>query len=98
MTKSAQAPRWAGLLAFALTLAACQSCQGASNDGPEQDGDRDLEPTVTFLTSPDPVTVGVRVADEPAERTQGLMYVESMPEFEGMIFVFPNVSDAAHPR
>ncbi len=34
----------------------------------------------------------VRVADEPQERTQGLMFLEEMPEDEGMIFVF-NQSD-----
>ena len=31
----------------------------------------------------------VRVADEPAERSQGLMFVESMPTLEGMLFVYP---------
>ena len=30
----------------------------------------------------------VSVADEPEERAQGLMFVESMPRFDGMLFVF----------
>lgn len=30
----------------------------------------------------------VDVADDPAERAQGLMYVESMPASEGMLFVY----------
>lgn len=31
----------------------------------------------------------VRVADDVAERSQGLMFVESMPLMEGMLFVYP---------
>ena len=36
----------------------------------------------------------VRVADEPAERSQGLMFVESMPLLEGMLFVYPQAQRA----
>jgi len=31
----------------------------------------------------------VDVADDPEERAQGLMFVESMPRFSGMLFVYP---------
>jgi len=34
------------------------------------------------------VQFAVTVADEPAERAQGLMFVEQMDRFEGMLFVF----------
>lgn len=30
----------------------------------------------------------VRVADDPAERAQGLMFVEQMPMLEGMLFIY----------
>ncbi|MGB0497001.1 MAG: DUF192 domain-containing protein [Rubricella sp.] len=33
-------------------------------------------------------TFTVAIADEPRERAQGLMFVESMPMFEGMLFVY----------
>jgi hypothetical protein len=48
--------------------------------------------------SPDRVTVtgafgravfDVTVADEPAERSRGLMFVEDMPTMSGMLFVYP---------
>jgi len=31
----------------------------------------------------------VRLADTPAKRAQGLMYVESMPKDQGMLFIYP---------
>ena len=34
------------------------------------------------------VQFNVSVADAPEEREQGLMFVESMPRFDGMLFVF----------
>ncbi len=33
----------------------------------------------------------VRVADDPAEQSQGLMFVEAMPRTEGMLFLFDPV-------
>ncbi len=37
----------------------------------------------------------VAVADDPAERAQGLMHVESMPTLSGMIFVYEAPSHAS---
>lgn len=34
------------------------------------------------------VRFSVDVADEPSERAQGLMFVESMPRFTGMLFIY----------
>ena len=31
----------------------------------------------------------IALADEPSERARGLMYVESLPMLEGMLFVYP---------
>lgn len=35
------------------------------------------------------LTIDVEVADDEAERTQGLMYRDSLPEQSGMLFLFP---------
>ena len=35
------------------------------------------------------IEIRVELADEPAERQQGLMYRESMPENHGMLFAYP---------
>lgn len=37
----------------------------------------------------------VDVADDPAERSQGLMYVEEMPASQGMLFVYPQPQPAS---
>lgn len=37
----------------------------------------------------------VRVADDPAERSQGLMFVEQMPMMEGMLFVYERPQNVA---
>jgi uncharacterized membrane protein (UPF0127 family) len=37
----------------------------------------------------------ISVADDEAERARGLMFVESMPTLEGMLFVYPRESTAA---
>jgi uncharacterized protein len=37
----------------------------------------------------------VEIADDPAEQAQGLMHVESMPTFEGMLFVYPSPRQTA---
>lgn len=51
--------------------------------------------TITF-TRPDRHTVELRVeiADDPAERTRGLMFRESLPEDAGMLFVHEDDSEA----
>jgi uncharacterized membrane protein (UPF0127 family) len=40
-------------------------------------------------------TLHVEVADDPLERSQGLMGVESLPEDEGMAFVWGTIDDGA---
>lgn len=41
------------------------------------------------------VTFTVDVADDAAERAQGLMFVESMPRFEGMLFIYEQTQPLA---
>lgn len=44
-------------------------------------------PTIALPINGTPLTI--QVADDPDEREIGLMYVKTMPEDRGMIFVFP---------
>lgn len=41
------------------------------------------------------VSFAVRVADTPQERAQGLMHVERMPRFEGMLFIYESTQPLA---
>jgi uncharacterized membrane protein (UPF0127 family) len=45
--------------------------------------------TITFETNGEEVDLEVQIADETHERATGLMWVQSMPEGEGMLFVWP---------
>lgn len=44
--------------------------------------------TVTLQTDSGKFLFNISVADEPSEQAQGLMFVESMPRFSGMLFVY----------
>ncbi len=48
----------------------------------------DQTSVVTILSSSGPVRVFVEVADDPLERSRGLMFRESLAEDAGMLFVF----------
>ena len=37
--------------------------------------------------------IGVEIADSPEEWSKGLMYVESLPQDRGMLFVFPDEAE-----
>ena len=37
----------------------------------------------------------IQIADDPAERSQGLMFVESLPRFSGMLFIYEAPQSAA---
>ena len=41
-----------------------------------------------LVTLPDGFVIHARVADTPKKQEQGLMFVKSLPENEGMIFIF----------
>lgn len=41
------------------------------------------------------VRFAVEVADDSAERSRGLMFRESMPQFSGMLFIYETAHDAA---
>lgn len=45
-------------------------------------------PTATFHTEKGSIPLAIEIADDPQERETGLMYRETMPEDQGMLFVF----------
>jgi uncharacterized membrane protein (UPF0127 family) len=79
-------------------------CQPASGDGAERSApparivtsDQESGETAQANTRSGQVVIRVagmevlaEVADEPAERERGLMFRDSLPENEGMLFVYP---------
>lgn len=69
-------------------------------DAPAKDTTPGAQPgsaphTVVFATSAGDVPVTVEVADDPAERSQGLMHRQSLAPNAGMLFIFP--SESTHP-
>ena len=85
------------LLAAALLLTACGQPQKSAQKTDNKPAGRKVIPetTLTFLGFDGrPVSsIEVELADEQLERSQGLMDVRSMPENEGMLFIFrsPNL-------
>ena len=73
-------------------LSACSQDQKKSNTKNTNDRSRTLEYTrsVSFLTASGDTlsTVEVAVADDNAERSQGLMDVRNLPSSKGMLFIF----------
>lgn len=49
----------------------------------------------TTVTLPDGFVVNVRIADTMQKQERGLMFVEKLPENEGMLFVFPREEEQA---
>ena len=75
-----------GLLALALIAVACSTL--ASNGDHHADDGTGL-PVVTFTTASGAVVpIAVEVADTAELRTCGLMHRRSLPEEQGMLFVF----------
>ena len=60
-----------------MVTGAAQAAQGCSEDAVDLRGDWGR------------ARFAVEIADDPAERAQGLMFVETMPMMEGMLFVYP---------
>ncbi|MDP3963754.1 MAG: DUF192 domain-containing protein, partial [bacterium] len=52
-------------------------------------------PSATLQGSKGPVSVTLEIADTPEARSQGLMYRESLPENQGMLFVFEQNNQGA---
>jgi len=85
-------------LALVLLLAGCGGTQDAAPDSSgaskTESGETTASsslPTVTIDSSGgEPVEVRVEIADDDAERAQGLMNRESLGEERGMLFVFPD--------
>ncbi len=70
-----------GLIAVLALAAAC----GDDSTGPSGPAAE----TLHFTRAGHDVTLNVEVADDPEERAQGLMNVQSLPADAGMIFVWP---------
>ncbi|HEY5625045.1 MAG TPA: DUF192 domain-containing protein [Dehalococcoidia bacterium] len=75
-----------GLLVVLALAAACGDDSGGPS-GPYTE-------TLRFTRAGHDVTLNVEVADEPQERTQGLMNRKSMPEDAGMLFVWPDDTES----
>lgn len=74
-----------------MLLSACSQDQEKSNSKNTNSGPSlNFEESVSFLsTDGDTVsTVEVALADEEAERNQGLMDVRDLPQSKGMLFIF----------
>jgi uncharacterized protein len=65
-----------------------RTSQAATQTSPAPAGDpQELETTtITFDNGEDDVELTVQIADEGPERSVGLMWVQEMPEDEGMVF------------
>lgn len=80
--------RRAGTLAlFTSLMLGSGSCNADAEGPPAPKGDNAA--TATFLTESKEITVALRIADEPQQIQRGLMFVEALPPFEGMIFIMP---------
>jgi len=84
------ARRWGAALLLGAAAASCGSAGGAEGGG--QDASQEARP-VTLESEKVPIRVGgieiqVEIADDEAERAKGLMFRQSLPENEGMLFVY----------
>jgi len=85
--------RASAVVLLALT-AACGAADGADRSGGgSQDPSADEAQKYSLEGAKVPIKVGgvealVEIADDEAERSKGLMFRESLPENEGMLFVY----------
>ena len=75
------------LIAAAVLAFASVTCAASDPDPKVVDGVFRLP--VTVQTDEGPITFQAELADDPAERTRGLMFRESMSDEHGMLFLFP---------
>ncbi len=78
--------RFAGALACGLLVALALTAGCGDDSG---GGSGPYTETLHFTRAGQDVTLLVEVADESAERSQGLMNRQSMPEDAGMLFAWP---------
>ena len=64
---------------FPLILALLSAC-GSSSSDPQ---------VIIYPEQGNPIHVSVEIADTPEKRNFGLMYRQELPEFHGMLFLFP---------
>jgi uncharacterized protein len=82
--------------AFAVLVAvgACAQQGGESKSGDSVGPSAPTE-TLTVETNNGPVRLNVEIADDEAERNQGLMYREPLPDDRGMLFHFQEPEHAS---
>lgn len=98
----------AALLATGLGAGACSAREAAAEGGaaaasaPAVDINKPHETSPTFDTEPlwiqtdkGRVDYKVEIADDEGERQHGLMFRTAMPDFHGMLFIFPRAREQA---
>jgi uncharacterized membrane protein (UPF0127 family) len=80
------------LVPLALAVAGC----GGDDDGATGGTTRpEARATAVITTAEGEVELSVEVADDDAERARGLMFRTSLPENDGMVFLFPEATAGA---
>jgi uncharacterized membrane protein (UPF0127 family) len=79
--------------AFVVLMTATTLMAGCADDDPASSAPAEsasipVAATVTFPDSSPPATLSVDIADDGAERARGLMGVTSLPDDEGMAFLY----------
>jgi hypothetical protein len=98
--------RYAGALALCLitVLALASACgddstqpAGSSTETTSSSNETGgvYTETLRFTRAGNDVTLNVEVADEPEERAQGLMNVQSLPDDAGVLFVWPTDTESS---
>jgi uncharacterized membrane protein (UPF0127 family) len=84
-------------LALALLLVFVTAGCGGHADGQTTTGTTQEEPRATAVisTAEGEVELSVEVADDDAERARGLMFRTSLPEDDGMVFLYPEPTAGA---
>lgn len=97
MTGLALAPGAAGIKKLALTLAAALlvfSAQPVHSAEPAHLlSDFSRAQIIIDASSQRCIVLDVYIADTPQQRSNGLMFVESMDLYEGMLFIYPQPAD-----
>ncbi|MEO1336362.1 MAG: DUF192 domain-containing protein [Myxococcota bacterium] len=76
------------MLGLFITLSAA-TCTADTGEEPASDVGAVFRVPVTIETEQGPMTFRAELADSPDERTQGLMFRESLSDAHGMLFLFP---------
>lgn len=70
---------------FSVLVAGFVACGSGGTPSPDSPNSAPASPTVLL---PDGSHLSVRIADRPLDQARGLMFVENLPDDEGMLFLF----------